>query len=125
VLPGAGHVVRGFGGGGLNQGDGIVHGIATLPLQVQDLGDAGLAGNAGFEVLQWHARLCCRASGVAEAAVSLLCTSASLAVDGQQGDVRVFQQPVCSLTAGDGGQQRLNAVDLAVGLGVVADFFQI
>ena len=49
-------VVASIGGssghGGFDEGDGLVHGVAALALQVQDLRNAGEACNACLEVLQ-------------------------------------------------------------------------
>jgi hypothetical protein len=64
VLPGAGDVGGLLDGGGFDQRDGFVHGVAALPLQIQNLGDAGLAGDAVLEVLQWRKALLL-SSGVA------------------------------------------------------------
>jgi len=55
-ITGRGNLMRLLGHGGIDEGNGLVHGVPTLPLQVKDLGDAGLAGDADLEVLARRVR---------------------------------------------------------------------
>jgi hypothetical protein len=110
-------------GGRFDQSDGFVHGVTALPLQVKDLGDAGLAGHAGFEVLQLAQGFVAgvwRSSRGGELGLHF----GNFFVDGEQCTFTLLLGQLL-IDCGDGGQQELDAVDLAVGFRVVADLGEL